>query len=695
MTSFKMWGLFALLPYCVASRNGPQSAENDTERVCRTEDCRLGRTVAKMLNTSVDPCEDMYEFSCGGWLRDNPMPAYLNSYMSLEKLFHRIYYQTISLMKRNDTILKCLHSTAFEKVKKLFKVCKGDGTIYYQGIGTLIELIDGMGSWTVTSTLVDWNETSWSLQNALEKSHYLWGTSFWSTKIERDLKNGSRYILYINQNGILYPDTPDQYNKTETQEAYIKTAISEIDILKGEEETIRDKMKDVYELEMKLSEIFVPDTERDTYFTRYTKMTVREFQTLLGSWIDLEHYFSTVFREKFLSQDDDIIVETPKYFEQLQDVIQETDAEVLANYITYNFIKKSVPYLPTTSKTSNETKRSDFGCLTEINEMMPYAVGALYVENHLSLEVISKISIMASDIVHEFLQDIRDQDWVDAQTKAQMIAKLKSITIHIGPPDWIRDPVKLDKEYENLKVVEEEYLENFVRVTRFNTNKKIKEYKNRPEPPNPYSMISPLAYYVTEYNRIVILPSILQEYFVSHLYPDAYMYGLMGTIIGHELFHGFDSDGKLFDADGHLRDFWSAKVTETFNDRSKCLIDLFESESYSYFGNKHNGTKSLVETIADNAGIKYSFRAYRNAIKSKHSLPYVDLTEDQLFFVAVSQFYCSHWRPEYVKIHLSMHNHPINKFRVYALMSNSEDFASAFQCSKNATLNPENKCNIW
>ncbi|XP_055877573.1 endothelin-converting enzyme homolog isoform X2 [Biomphalaria glabrata] len=632
-----MWILFALLPYCVTSRNGPHSADSDTERVCRTEDCRLGRTVAKMLNTSVDPCEDMYEFSCGGWLRDNPLPAYLNSYMSLEKLFHRIYYQTISLMKRNDTILKCLHSTAFEKVKKLFKVCKGDGAIYYQGVGTLLELIDGMGSWTVTSTLLDWNETSWSLQNALEKSHSLWGTSFWSTKIERDLKNGSRYILYI----------------------------------------------------------FVPETERDTYFKKYTKMTVREFQTLLGSWIDLEQYFSAVFREKFLSQDDDIIVETPKYFEQLQDVIQETDAEVLANYIAYNFIKKSVPYLPTTSKTSNETKRSDFGCLTEINEMMPYAVGALYVENHLSLEVISKISIMASDIVHEFLQDIRDQDWIDAQTKAQMIAKLKSMTIHIGPPDWIRDPVKLDKEYEDLKVVEEEYLENFVRVTRFNTNKKIKEYKNLPEPPNPYSMISPLAYYVTEYNRIVILPSILQEYFVSHLYPDAYMYGLMGTIIGHELFHGFDSDGKLFDADGHLRDFWSAKVTETFNDRSKCLIDLFESESYTYLGNKHNGTKSLVETIADNAGIKYSFRAYRNAIKSKHSLPYVDLTEDQLFFVAVSQFYCSHWRPEYVKIHLSMHNHPINKFRVYALMSNSEDFASAFQCSKNATLNPENKCNIW
>ncbi|XP_055877570.1 endothelin-converting enzyme homolog [Biomphalaria glabrata] len=693
MISFRKWVFFFLVSYHVTTVAGMVLPENKTQRACQTEDCRLGQHIAGMMNRSVDPCEDMYQFSCGGWLRDNPLPEKRKRLMPMDKTSSQIDEQLIQLFQSNDTTYKGNESTAIRKVKKLYRICKDRDSIYYKGNETLLKLIEELGSWTVTSTLGEWNETSWSLQKALEKSHSLWGKSFWSISVSKDVTNGTRYILYLRQNGIINSN-PNNYNDTELKEKFLNKTVSNAAILGGEEERARDKMEEVFELHFNLSKIFVPTNERENPLNLVNKMTLREFQNLLGSWIDIEQYFSAFHDQKFLTKDDEMIVKDPNYFKKLKDIMEKTNKEVLANYIVYDFIEKALPYLPSKPFNGSTEFRSDKKCLDLISSMMGLAVSALYLENRDYSEITPKVQILFDNIREQFVQELVNQNSTDSQTKSILIAKAKSTTIRIGFPDFITDSAKLDHEFEDLEIVETNFLDNFVRVNSFGDAKIIKNYRGNPEPSWSKNLHETNAYYDSLFNQVTILAGLLQEPFVSLSYPDAYLYGLIGTVIGHELLHGFSGTLIFIDANGHVGDFWAKNFTETFQRKSKCLIDQFDS--YIYNGHNLKGKLSLGETTSDNSGMKYSFKAYKNAIKSNHSLPYLNLTDEQLFFVGWSQFWCGHYDFEKVKnIFIENSVHPISQFRVYSTMSNSEDFSKTFQCSENATLNPDNKCSVW
>ncbi|KAH9519959.1 Endothelin-converting enzyme 1 [Bulinus truncatus] len=285
--------------------------------------------------------------------------------------------------------------------------------------------------------------------------------------------------------------------------------------------------------------------------------------------------------------------------------------------------------------------------------------------------------------------------WLDDETKRNLKEKAQAMTNQVGYPDWILDPSILDAEYEDLEIEEGEYFRNFIHSIKFHTN--IEKRKLRQPPVRNVWLIPPdtvNAYYNLHENEVVVLAGILQEPIVSKDYPTPYLYGTLGAILAHEIVHAFDSSGRLFDKDGNLKDNWTPHVAEEFDKRAQCLIDQYNT--FEVYGQNINGLLTLGENIADNGGVKMAYRAYKSAIKSHDlSLPGLNLTDDQLYFLGLSHFYCAKYTKDYAISSIRNDDHAHDQFRVIGTVSNSKEFSAAFNCPLKSPMNPEKKCEVW
>ncbi|KAK0056542.1 endothelin-converting enzyme 2 [Biomphalaria pfeifferi] len=668
-----MWILLVLLSYHVTS----VTSQNDNQRVCQTEDCRLSQQIASMMDTSVDPCEDMFQFSCGGWLRDNPLPVN-GEYLTLrDKLKTQNEKEIIQFLEDDDVRDQCRESTALEKARTIFKTCsqtEANATLLYQ---SLVNYIDELGSWTVTPTPRGWNEANWSLQHALEKSHSLWGFSFWNYYINFDYRNFSRTILYVRQNGLhddVYPHlNRNPFDVPAFKEAFMNETVPLALLLGGEEQTAREKLEVVYEFQKKLSKIFLPLDLKDkgTNLTFEKRMTVGEFQTVLGSWIDVDKYFSTVAGQKFVTKDDEMIVDHLDYFKRLRYIIQGTDKEVLANYIVYNFVKLARSYFPSFMPIKANTGLEKCLELFIMNDLM-YPSASLFVEKHLSPELHTMAALIINGLEHQFVKTFEDSDWIDSK----VIQRLKSMKISIGGEDWITDLVTIDKRYETLEAVAGDYLQNRANIVRFKSNMKARRYRSPAEIIHFRQVYDVSSEYNSAFNELFVPTGILMEPLASASYPDAYLYGSIGTHIGTDLINNLDREKNSIYANS-----------------SECWKD--QIDTYQLHGENLTGQLQIDQFIADNVGLKLSYGAYKNAFKLKHSLPNMNLTEDQLFFVGMSQYFCGHYAPEYELERMKVWHQTPDKLRVFHVIANSPEFALAFKCSERSTLNPEEKCSVW
>ena len=204
------------------------------------------------------------------------------------------------------------------------------------------------------------------------------------------------------------------------------------------------------------------------------------------------------------------------------------------------------------------------------------------------------------------------------------------------------------------------------------------------------------AYYDPSFNQFTFLEGILAPPFISYDWPRYFTYGGFGTVVGHELTHGFDDQGQQYDPQGNLRKWWDNASTAQFNDRKKCFVNQYSG--YKIFGHHVNGSLTLGENLADSGGLKTSYQAYKNHLEkegTQASLPGLKYTPDQLFFVAFAQLWCSNFTPEYIATSLLTNPHSPGPFRVNGTLVNSPEFAEAYKCPKGSPMNPTDKCLMW
>ncbi|XP_052133454.1 endothelin-converting enzyme homolog [Frankliniella occidentalis] len=304
---------------------------------------------------------------------------------------------------------------------------------------------------------------------------------------------------------------------------------------------------------------------------------------------------------------------------------------------------------------------------------------------------------MVDMVRNAFKRNLKRLDWMDEETRVAAMQKADAITKMIGYPDYILVATELDKKYEDLKFKEDEYFNNNVELSRFNLRANLKKL-DEPVNKTRWSMTPPTvnAFYTPTKNQIAIPYGILQPPFYDTRTQNALNYGAMGVIMGHELTHAFDDQGREYDATGNLHNWWNNQTIDRFKNRTTCLVN-----QYSAFNvNKKavNGNLTLGENIADNGGLKAAFHAYETwAVQNpgEQSLPGLNLSQKQLFFVAFAQVWCSASTQEAAKLQLEKDPHAPSKHRVLGPLSNMDEFSKVWQCKPGSAMNPVNKCEVW
>ncbi|GFS57726.1 endothelin-converting enzyme homolog [Trichonephila clavipes] len=379
----------------------------------------------------------------------------------------------------------------------------------------------------------------------------------------------------------------------------------------------------------------------------------------------------------------------------------------IRNYLVWILVHRNIRYFPkpfvdatdelqlilTGSKTENDWEI----CILSVDKAVGFALGSMFVRK--AFPGASKP--MAVEMIHEIKEAFKENfpwlEWMDSETRELVVEKVNSIKEMIGFPEYIKDFETLDEKYQELEFNETQYFENhlnFLRHDRLNNFKKLRQ------PPNQDTwLMTPStvnAYYSAPSNTIVFPAAILQPPLYDLTYPKFVNFGSVGVVMGHELTHAFDVQGRLYDKYGNLHQWWKNSSILNFRLRAKCFLDQYST--YEMNGVKVNGKLTLGENIADSGGLKAAFRAYRNWVKKNHAelpLPGIPLSTNQLFFVAFAQTWCSVKTPELQRFASLTDPHSPNKYRVIGTLSNSIDFNWEFKCPSESTMNAEIKCEAW
>lgn len=694
--------------------SAPPTTSSTGPQYCLTRECI---TAASHILTSIDqnanPCVDFYQYSCGGWINENPIPDGQFAWNTFAKL-----WQTDQLIMKK-VIEQPLNESTSEAEKKAqvyyFSCLDRNGTIDKLGIEPITDLIAKIGGWSVSG---EFDIKNWDFQTALQTLHNVYsmdGLFGWA--VDEDSQNSMRHILELDQGGLTLPTRDYYLNKSHKENdvlsSYLKYMTQVGVILGGEENVTRSHMQNIVDFEIRLASITIPEEEKRDG-EKYSKMTVSNLTELVPE-VDWIQYFNTAFKlvDKSAKLTDDIGVIVPEYFRNLSIVLNEylstPDKKViLANYLVWQMINSLTSYL---SKPFRDARKilqkavvgTDVSevlwryCISDTNNVIGFAVGAMFVREVFHGDNKPMAEKMIEEIRGAFKENINELSWMDSDTRKLAKEKADAITDMIGFPDYILNVQQLDEKYAELEFKEDEYFNNNLVVSKYMLRQELERLDqpvNKTKWGMPPATIN--AYYTLSKNQMVFPAGILQAPFYDSKFPRSLNYGGMGVVMGHELVHGFDDQGRKYDKDGNLNQWWKNSTIESFTKRAQCFVNQYSN--YSINGENLNGRKTLGENIADNGGLKAAFRAYNNWVASNHEelpLPGVNITHRQLFFIGFAQIWCS--VSTKAAAHLGIMNDPHTppKFRVIGTVSNFDEFGEQFNCPLGSPMRPTEKCEIW
>ncbi|KAL4221416.1 Endothelin-converting enzyme 2 [Mactra antiquata] len=682
---------------------------------CLTPSCvSVSSMLIESMDLTVDPCDDFYSYACGGWVNSHVIPSGHSRWST----FRKLWKSNQEVMKRViERPINASQSDAEVKAKLYYQSCLDKNkTIPELGAKPLQDLIQSLGGWPVTNKSGVWDETNWTFQSALEKMNVF--GMFFTYYIGEDDKNSSMNILQLDQGGLGLPDRDFYLNKSINEDkilsAYLDYMVQIGVLLGGEENKTREYMYDVLQFECDLANITVPSEERRDEELLYHKMSLAELQKLAPfvNWVHLLNSIMSVANVT-VSPADHVVVYMPGYLQNLTKLIQQTMMEengkkTLHNYMMWHVVKDMTPYLTKeftdagnilTEAISGTVGGEELWrhCITDTDQVLGFALGSMFVREVFQGDSKQKAESMIAEIKTAFKNNLPSLSWMDDETRKAAIDKANAVIDMIGFPEYILNKTRLNKEYKDLIIKEDEYFDNNIRNVYFELKRNVAKLRKAPEK-YVWDMTPPTvnAYYTPTKNEIVFPAGILQSPFYNQNWPKSLNFGAMGVVMGHELTHGFDDQGREYDKYGNLRPWWNNASVERFEERTKCMIDQYST--YKLNDDNVRGKQTLGENIADNGGLKAAYHAYEDWLsthKEELPLPGLNLTHRQLFFLSFAHVWCSTSTKEADHLQILSDVHSPGKFRVIGTLSNSDDFAREYKCRKNSPMNPEKKCVVW
>ncbi|XP_031555498.1 endothelin-converting enzyme homolog, partial [Actinia tenebrosa] len=650
-----------------------------SNQICTTEHCiHTASATLKNLDKKVNPCDNFYMFSCGGWKQEHPIPDSMSSWDQVEEIKLQNIKTLRRLLESKETRDKYSQNPAVLKVYDFYDVCTNTTAIESTGMAPLNNTIAKYGSWNITNTGA---QGSWDFVTTLSNiQRDLDIRPLFRINVYADEKNSNIHRIMIDQTS--HAITRQSYLANTSYHFKVRDAYRElmidIAILLGATSEAGPQLFEIFNFEKKLSEISLPKAERMDKSKLYTLMTIKKLTNHSDNQIDWLQILNKIFKDtsRSFKEDDEVVVLAVEYIKKLAKLLKDTPITVIRNYMMWQVIVELAPQLG--SKTQSAFFR--FNAVTDgssgtippwkkcIKEMgvntIGYPLGLVFIDEKFRKESLDVVSKLINDQREAFIANLQDLDWMDESTRQKAKEKAEAIRKNIGYPEYLRNPAELNKRYKELTVNKTSYFATLLNLRRFTVYKELSLIK---EPVDKNRWIVPPqrvnAFYDRVTNKITFPAGFLQPPFFDKGFPRAVSYGGLGIVVAHEITHGFDSNGRLYDKSGDLFNWWTKESNDAFVRKSQCFVDQYSN--ITDYDMNLNGKQTLGENIADNGAIRQAYMAYKNWVsknKEELRLPGMNYTNDQLFFISAAQVDCGTVLPQTAKKLIETATHSLSKW---------------------------------
>ena len=649
------------------------------------------------MDRSVDPCADLYTYSCGGWMKNNPLPADQPSWSVYGKLYEdnqRFLWGVLQDLSQRSTG----RTADQQKIGDYFAACMDTSAVEKAGLAPLQPRLRRIAALKSKSEIPAYLGAEHLLTHTYEYGRGPMGALFRFTS-DQDLGNSDQVIAYALAGGLGLPDR-DYYTKTDAKSQAMRQEyaahVSRMLQLAGEAApAARRDAATVMRLETELAKASLTRVQQRDPYKLYHKMTRQQLQALTPHF-DWKAYLQAIGYPQ-LSQ---FNVTEPAFYQEVDRILTQTPFNDLKTYFRWHLLHQNAPYLSSAfvqedfnfySRTLRGVRQMPARwkrCVRFVNRDLTDPLGKEFVARTFTPEMKQRTLEMTRRIEQAMEQEIQGLAWMGPQTRQQALTKLHSIVNKIGYPDKWRD-------YSSVSIARSDFLANVQHAVVFESKRELNKIG---KPPNRAEWMMPAptvdAYYSPQMNDINFPAGVLQPPLFDPKMDDAPNYGDTGSTIGHELTHGFDDEGSKFDARGNLRNWWSQQDEAEFNRRTSCVADQYAN--YTVVDNiKINSRLTLGEDVADLGGTILAYEAWQAATRGQKLEDRDGLTPEQRFFVGFAQWDCSNERPENLRLRAMTDEHSPAQYRINGVVVNMPQFQEAFHCKANAPLVRKDHCVVW
>jgi putative endopeptidase len=646
-------------------------------------------SVVTSLDKSADPCVDFYQFACGGWIKNNPIPADQSIWSRFGELAERNREELRGIL---ETAAKASNRDANEqKIGDYYSTCMDEAAIEKKGIAVLkpeFDRINALGDESALPALIAY------LHGQGISVLFAFGSG-------ADFKNAKQVIAQADQGGLSLPDrdyyVKDDPKSVELRKQYLEHVTNMFKLLGDAPDKAAAEATAVMNVEMALAKGSGDRVERREPERVYHKMPVTEWQSLTPDF-NFAKYLTNVGAPPL----DSLNVAEPNFFKALGAELKSVSMDDLKTYLRWQLVHSQTNSLPKafqdenfnfygkTMRGAKELQPRWKRCVAAVDGDLGEALGKVFVEKYYPPEAKARTLKMVNQLEAALHQDITELPWMSEVTKKQALVKLAAIQNKIGYPAKWRD-------YTALKIERGDALGNSLRANAFEVHRELAKI-GKPLDKQEWQMTPPTvnAYYDPTENDINFPAGILQPPFYDFKADDALNFGGMGAVIGHELTHGFDDQGALFDSQGNLHDWWTPADQKAFKERTQCIVD--EYDQFVAVDDVHvRGKLTLGENTADNGGLRIANMALMKSLADAAKQPEkIDgFTPEQRLFIGWGQIWCQNQTDQTARLLALNNEHSPGKYRANGVVQNMPEFQKAWGCKAGQPMVRANACHVW